>query len=700
MFIPLCLKTKFLFYFLLILSFLIMNPQSLQIANTQPKQAQRKKKTFPVINDNDFQEMTANGDAQLSTIAETIIHVANTKPIIKNTTSRKKKVQPTVSDLMVSVLPNPAEPTIEAPTEATAKAKRTYKRKPKPDSISTNNESLAETQQPEVTIVVTPEVDVVEDTNSNAEPTMEVPTEAPTEAPTKTKRTYKRKPKPESISTNNESLAEIQQPEATIVVTPEVDVVEDTNSNAEPTMEVPTEAPTEAPTKAKRTYKRKPKTQSISTNNESLAETQEPEAICVAESTHVVETPIVITPEVSVLEDTNSNAEAPTEAPTKAKRTYKRKPKTQSISTNNESLEETQPVAEATIVDTPEVSVLEDTNSNAEVPTEAPTEAPTKAKRTYKRKPKTQSISTNNESLAEIQQPESTIVAEATIEITPEVSVLEDTNSNAEPTMEVPTEAPTEAPTKTKRTYKRKPKTQSISTNNESLAEIQQPESTIVAESTIVDTPEVGLDITNEELPTEAPTKTKRTYKRKPKTVTFITNNESLAETQQPESTIVDTPEVDVVEDTNSNEEPISAEETESPMENRKHEDEDDAWIKAQLKAIHHKREPILATFEDTPAELDEELYIMEEMIKEQAEQNTIPQYSEPEEPLFEQMDNILTNTLEDENYDEIVMVESLLFNGVTYFVDTENRVLDKDTLLHIGMYNPDTVSIMFYATV
>jgi len=25
---------------------------------------------------------------------------------------------------------------------------------------------------------------------------------------------------------------------------------------------------------------------------------------------------------------------------------------------------------------------------------------------------------------------------------------------------------------------------------------------------------------------------------------------------------------------------------------------------------------------------------------------------------------------------------------------------LDKDTLLHIGMYNPDTVSIMFYATV
>ena len=61
---------------------------------------------------------------------------------------------------------------------------------------------------------------------------------------------------------------------------------------------------------------------------------------------------------------------------------------------------------------------------------------------------------------------------------------------------------------------------------------------------------------------------------------------------------------------------------------------------------------------------------------------------------------DIIEDTLEndEDDYSEQIMVETFEFNGQTYWIDEENRVLDKDTFQHIGQYDDSTAAISFYA--
>ena len=62
---------------------------------------------------------------------------------------------------------------------------------------------------------------------------------------------------------------------------------------------------------------------------------------------------------------------------------------------------------------------------------------------------------------------------------------------------------------------------------------------------------------------------------------------------------------------------------------------------------------------------------------------------------------DIIARTLEndEDDYSEQIMVETFEFNGQTYWIDEENRILDKHTFQHIGQYDDATAAIMFYAT-
>ena len=80
----------------------------------------------------------------------------------------------------------------------------------------------------------------------------------------------------------------------------------------------------------------------------------------------------------------------------------------------------------------------------------------------------------------------------------------------------------------------------------------------------------------------------------------------------------------------------------------------------------------------------------------------------------FAIMDNIISNTLENNTYDlitqtqtqideyihdddfEDILAESFVYEGVSYFIDEENRIFHPQTLLQIGVFQPNTLSVTF----
>jgi hypothetical protein len=113
-------------------------------------------------------------------------------------------------------------------------------------------------------------------------------------------------------------------------------------------------------------------------------------------------------------------------------------------------------------------------------------------------------------------------------------------------------------------------------------------------------------------------------------------------------------------------------------------------WFIQQEQTIRERREPILATFADTPQELVEELYQMEHY------KPNAPIYNDFDASL-QPIDSIISTSLETDNYSDIIMVESFEFNGQLFFIDAQNRLLDQHTLKHIGQFHEDTFSITLY---
>ena len=80
----------------------------------------------------------------------------------------------------------------------------------------------------------------------------------------------------------------------------------------------------------------------------------------------------------------------------------------------------------------------------------------------------------------------------------------------------------------------------------------------------------------------------------------------------------------------------------------------------------------------------------------------------------FAIMDNIISNTLENNTYDliaqtqtqideyindddfEDILAESFVYEGVSYFIDEQNRIFHPQTLLQIGVFQPNTLSVTF----
>ena len=117
-------------------------------------------------------------------------------------------------------------------------------------------------------------------------------------------------------------------------------------------------------------------------------------------------------------------------------------------------------------------------------------------------------------------------------------------------------------------------------------------------------------------------------------------------------------------------------------------------WFDEQAKQIALRREPILATFAETPQELVEELY--DATITQHThhhnihiDDNTAPYGN------LQPIADIVSETLEnDDDYTEQIMVETFEFNGQMYWIDAQNRVLDYETFEHIGQYDDVNISI------
>ena len=114
-------------------------------------------------------------------------------------------------------------------------------------------------------------------------------------------------------------------------------------------------------------------------------------------------------------------------------------------------------------------------------------------------------------------------------------------------------------------------------------------------------------------------------------------------------------------------------------------------WFDEHAKQIQIRREPILATFAQVPQELVEEIY----------ESVTLPvniPYQENSYGNLQPIADIITETLENEDdYSEQIMVETFEFNGNTYWIDAENRILHNETFEHIGQYNDTDATIVYY---
>ena len=170
----------------------------------------------------------------------------------------------------------------------------------------------------------------------------------------------------------------------------------------------------------------------------------------------------------------------------------------------------------------------------------------------------------------------------------------------------------------------------------------------------------------------------------------------------------------------------------ESPMESvpentleMNKEDNGMEWFDEQAREVQLRREPILATFAETSQELVEEIYEATTIKQNPIEQEQftyetpsvvssgIAQFTyetpngvssgiaQDKTPYgnLQPIADIIATTLENEDdYSEQIMVETFEFDGQLYWIDAENRLLDKNTFQHIGQYDDSTATISFYA--
>jgi len=165
---------------------------------------------------------------------------------------------------------------------------------------------------------------------------------------------------------------------------------------------------------------------------------------------------------------------------------------------------------------------------------------------------------------------------------------------------------------------------------------------------------------------------------------TIIENIESLPETQIQ----VDEP---IIENIENHEEticlPVSFDGVLAISNNNDNEPNGMEWFDEQAKQIALRREPILATFAETPQELVEELYEATLTQHTHHHQNTHIDHAEPYGNL-QPIADIISQTLENEDeYTEQIMVETFEINGKMYWIDAENRLLDYETFEHIANY-------------
>jgi hypothetical protein len=327
---------------------------------------------------------------------------------------------------------------------------------------------------------------------------------------------------------------------------------------------------------------------------------------------------------------------------------------------------------------------------------EVPVEAPKAPK---KRAPKKKPVAVE---VAEVVIAEQTVVIESNIE-------------NIESPME--TVVPAKAPKK--RAPKKKVET--VAPEQTGIAE-----QTGIVESNIENIESLFGNMTLEEVPVEAPKAPKKRVSKKKTEVVIaeqtgiveskIENIESPIETV-PENTLevvpVEVPKAPKKRVTKKKTEVVIAEQTgiieskieniESPMESVVQENtleinkEDNGmeWFDEQAKEVQIRREPILATFAEPCQELVEEIY-------EATTNQNNPIEKEDSTPYgnLQPIADIIADTLEydEDDYSEQIMVETFEFNGQTYWIDEENRVLDKNTFQHIGQYDDSIAAISFYA--
>ena len=654
------------------------------VAPARAAPVQRKKKTVPVITK--YEEFTYETPNVVSTgipqspevaqtgqqsMAETLLTIIQTKPVIQTPKYKKKNV--TVADVVAPKIPKQNK-------------KKNVEPAPEPGIVESNIENIesltvveqviaetpkvpkkrapkkkVETVAPEQTVI--PEQTVVYESNiGNIESPIEeavVPENTLEVVPAKAPKKRAPKKKVEPV---------VVVPEQTGIVESNIENIESLFGNM--TLE---EVPVEAPKAPK---KRAPKKKPVAVE---VAE------VVIAEQTVVIESNIenIESPMETVPE--NTLEVVPIEAP-KAPR--KRVPKKKPVAVE---------VAEVVIAE--QTVVIESNIENIESPMETVVPAKAPKKRAPKKK-------------VETVAPEQTGIAEQTGIVESNIENIESLFGNM--TLE---EVPVEAPKAPKKRVSKK-KTEVVIAEQTGIVESKIEN----IESPIETVPENTLEVVPVEVP-KAPKK--RVTKKKTEVViaeqtgiieSKIENIESPIETV-PENTLevvpVEVPKAPKKRVTKKKTEVVIAEQTgiieskieniESPMESVVQENtleinkEDNGmeWFDEQAKEVQIRREPILATFAEPCQELVEEIY-------EATTNQNNPIEKEDSTPYgnLQPIADIIADTLEydEDDYSEQIMVETFEFNGQTYWIDEENRVLDKNTFQHIGQYDDSIAAISFYA--
>jgi hypothetical protein len=600
------------------------------VAPARAVPVQRKKKTVPVITKYEESPEVAQGTA---TMAETLINIIQTKPVIQ-TPKYKKNV--TVADVVAPKIPKQnKKKNVEAPGIVESHVENI-------ESLTVVEQVIAET--PKVTkkrapkkkveaVVVAEQTVVYEQNIENIE--------SPVEEAAKVPKKRAPKKKPEAVT-----VAEVVIAEQTGIVESEIENIESLLGNMT-LEEVPPVVPIEAPKAPKKRAPKKKVEAVVVAEQPGIVESdieniESPvEAVVSVEAAKVPKKrapkkkPEVVVPEQTVIIEQNiENIESPVEAVVSVE--VPKAPKKRAPKKKPEVVIAEQPV------------IIEQNIENIESPVEVvvSVEVP-KAPKKRAPKKKVEAVT-----VAEV------VIAEQTGIVESDIENIESLIGNMT-LEEVPPVVPIEVP---KAPKKRAPK--------------KKVEAVVVAEQTGI----VESNIENIESPIVSVEAAKVPKKRAPK---------KKVEVIVPEQTTIVESKIENIE--SPIEESVVPENTLEMI----NEDNGMEWFNEQAKEVQIRREPILATFAEPCQELVEEIYeTTYTQINHTAKEDSTPYGN------LQPIADIIEDTLEndEDDYSEQIMVETFEFNGQTYWIDEENRVLDKDTFQHIGQYDDSTAAISFYA--